>query len=509
VNEPDEVAQPGQPCVGPAVPATVTHARHHSEPAAPAPGELSLADRRGRLTLLATVLGSGIAFLDGTVVNVALPTIGRKLHADVAGLQWVVSAYSLTLAALILLGGSLGDRYGRRKVYELGIAGFAVCSMLCALAPNIQALVAARALQGVAAALLTPGSLAILQSSFRPEDRMRAIGAWSGLTGVATAAGPILGGWLVAWTWRSIFWLNLPLAVIVIVLCRKVVPESKDARASHHLDITGVLLAVVGLAGTTYALTAWGSDGVSIFMLAAAAVGILGLVGFVLVERRESQPLVPLSLFASRDFSVVNFVTLVVYAALAGCFLFLAIQLQISGGYSPVAAGAATVPVSILMLLLSARAGGLASKIGARVMIGTGAVVCAAGLLVLSTIGRHPSYLGQVLPGIVIFGLGLCALVAPLTGTVLAAAPDRYAGTASGINNAVSRTGGLLAIASLPLLVGLSGDAYADPAQLTPAYRHAIYLCLGLLVVGSVVAFAGITRGAGRASAADPAGDPG
>ena len=326
------------------------------------------------------MLGSGIAFLDGTVVNVALPTIGRKLHADVAGLQWVISAYSLTLAALILLGGSLGDRYGRRRIYVTGVAGFAVCSLLCAIAPTITALVAARALQGVAAALLTPGSLAILQASFRPEDRMRAIGAWSGMIGVTTAAGPILGGWLVAWTWRSIFWLNLPLAVIVILLCRKVVPESRDAEAAHHLDISGVLLAVVGLAGTTYALTAWGSDGVSPPMLVAAVVGVASLVGFVLVERRERMPLVPMSLFASRDFSVVNFVTLVVYGALSGCFLFLAIQLQISGGYSPVAAGAATVPVSVLMLLLSERAGNLAGKIGARVMIGTGALVCAVGL---------------------------------------------------------------------------------------------------------------------------------
>ncbi len=494
------MTHPGQPCVGPTVPSVKTRTSRPPPAGQPGVAQLSLSETRGRLTLLATVLGSGIAFLDGTVVNVALPTIGRKLHTDIAGLQWVISAYSLTLAALILLGGSLGDRYGRRKVYVLGISGFAVCSLLCAIAPNIQALVAARTVQGIAAALLTPGSLAILQASFRPEDRMRAIGAWSGFIGVTTAGGPILGGWLVGWTWRSIFWINLPLAIIVILLCRKVVPESKDSAAADHLDLAGVALAVLGLAGTTYALTAWGASGVNATVLLIGAAGLAGLVGFVLVERHERMPMVPLTLFSSRDFSVVNTVTLLVYAALSGCFLFLAIQLQISGGYSPVAAGAATVPVSVMMLLLSERAGKLAGRIGARVMIGTGAMICAGGLLVLSTIGQHPSYLRQVLPGILLFGFGLCALVAPLTGTVLAAAPDRYAGTASGINNAVSRTGGLLAIAALPLLVGLSGDAYADPAKLTPAYQHAIYICLGLLVIGSIVAFSGITRGAGRIS---------
>jgi EmrB/QacA subfamily drug resistance transporter len=473
-----------------------------------APAVLTMSSRQGRLTLLATILGSGIAFLDGTVVNVALPTIGRKLHADLAGLQWVVSAYSLSLAALILLGGSLGDRFGRRKVYLIGVSGFAICSLLCAVSPNIQVLVAARALQGVAAALLTPGSLAILQASFRPEDRMRAIGAWSGLIGVATAAGPIVGGWLVSWTWRSIFWLNLPLAIVVIVLCRSVVPESRDPEASHHLDTAGVVLAAVGLAGVTYSLTAWGANGADLLTVAAAVVGVVALVGFVLAEQREKMPLVPLTLFRSRDFSVVNFVTLVVYAALSGLFLFLVLQLQVSSGYSPLAAGAATVPVSILMLLLSERAGALATRIGARLMIGVGAAVCAAGTVVLSTIGRHPSYLTQVLPGVALFGLGMCVLVTPLTGTVLAAAPNRYAGTASGINNAVSRTGGLLAIASLPLLVGLSGDGYADPAVLTPAFRHAMYICLGLLLLGSVTAFVGVTRGAGRAESQEDSAQP-
>ncbi len=483
-----------------------------SEPAQPPPAAvpadqaLSLSDTRGRLTLLATVLGSGIAFLDGTVVNVALPTIGRKLHADVAGLQWVVSSYSLTLAALILLGGSLGDRFGRRRMYVVGVAGFAVCSLLCAVSPTIWTLVAARALQGVAAALLTPGSLAILQASFRPEDRMRAIGAWSGLTGVATAAGPIVGGWLVAWTWRSIFWLNLPLAIAVILLCRNVVPESSNASASRHLDLTGVVLAALGLAGVTFALTEWGGRGADVLTVSAAVVGVLALAAFVVVERRERMPLVPMSLFASRDFSVVNAVTLLVYAAISGCFLFLVLQLQVSGGYSPVVAGAATVPVSILMLLLAERSGALAGRLGARTMIGTGGAICAAGLVVLSTIGRHPGYFTRVLPGIVLFGIGLVTLVAPLTGTVLAAAPDRYAGTASGINNAVARTGGLLAIAALPLLVGLTGDQYADPARLTPAYRNAMMICAGLTVAGSIAAFVGISRSAGRVQAPEPAG---
>jgi EmrB/QacA subfamily drug resistance transporter len=462
---------------------------------------LTLSDSRGRLTLIATVLGSGIAFLDGTVVNVALPTIGRELNADIAGLQWVVSAYGLTLASLILLGGSLGDRFGRLKIYLLGISGFAVCSLLCAISPNIEVLIAARALQGVAAALLTPGSLAILQASFRPEDRMRAIGAWSGMVGIATAAGPIVGGWLIGWTWRAIFWVNIPLAIAVVYLCRRYVPESSDPQASHHIDTAGIVLAAVGLAGTTYALTEWGSNGASPPTVVAAVVGVAALVGFVFAERREREPMVPLTLFASRDFSVVNLVTLVVYAALSGCFFFLAVQLQVSGGYSPLAAGAATVPVSILMLLLSERAGALAARFGARLMIGTGSLVCAVGLLLLAPIGRQPNFLLDVLPGVVVFGLGLCTLVAPLTGTVLAAAPDRYAGTASGINNAVSRAGGLLAIAALPLLIGLTGDEYADPAALTPAYRNAMYICIGLLVLGAAAAFVGITKAAGRPSA--------
>jgi predicted MFS family arabinose efflux permease len=293
----------------------------------------------------------------------------------------------------------------------------------------------------------------------------------------------------------------VPLAVVVIVLCHQVIPESRDPEAARHFDTAGVVLATVGLAGTTYALTEWGSNGGSLLTMLAAVVGVAALVGFVVAERRGHMPMVPLTLFTNRDFAVVNLVTLVVYAALSGCFFFLAVQLQVSGGYSPLAAGAATVPVSILMLLLSERAGALAGRLGARLMIGAGSLICALGLLLLAPIGRHPGFVLHVLPGIVVFGLGLCSLVAPLTGTVLAAAPDRYAGTASGINNAVSRAGGLLAVAALPLLIGLTGDEYADPSALTPAYRHAMYFCIGLLVLGAAAAFAGITRGAGRPSA--------
>ena len=338
-----------------------------------------MSDRRGRLTLLATVLGSGIAFLDGTVVNVALPTIGRKLHADVAGLQWVVSAYTLTLAALILLGGSLGDRYGRRKVYLLGITGLRrlldpVRDRAEHPDPGRRSSPPGRG--GGPAHAGQPGHPAGELPPRGPDARDRRLvrahrrrdGRWARSSAAGWSRGP--GGRSSGSTCRSPpSWSCCAAASI---------PESSDPEASHHLDTTGVLLAATGLAGTTYALTAWGSNGADAMTVTAAVVGVAALVGFVVAERRQAMPMVPLTLFSSRDFSVVNFVTLLVYAALSGCFLFLAIQLQVSGGYSPLAAGAATVPVSVLMLLLSERAGALASRIGARVMIGTGSLVCAA-----------------------------------------------------------------------------------------------------------------------------------
>lgn len=455
-------------------------------PAPAAPSLLRLTDRRGRLTLLTTVLGSGMAFLDGTVVNVALPTIGRELKADLAGLQWVVNAYALTLAALILLGGSLGDRFGRRRMYAVGTAAFGAASLLCAVSPGIGTLTAARALQGVAAALLTPGSLAILEASFVKEDRMKAIGAWTGLTGVATAAGPIVGGWLVGYSWRWVFWLNVPLAVGVVLLSR-VVPESSNPHASKHIDAPGIALAVIGLAGTTYALTAYPARGLDAVTIGSAIVGIAALVGFVYAERQSAHPMLPLTMFASRVFSVVNIVTFVVYAGLSGALLFLVLQLQVVAGWTALAAGAATVPMSLLMLLLARRFGGLATRTGPRPVMVAGTLVGAGGFVWLAFLPRHPAYLTQVLPGVVLLGLGVAMLVAPLTGTVLAAAPDELAGTASGVNNAVARAAGLFAVAGLPVLVGLSGTDYEQPALLAPAVRGAMLICAGLLVAGAAL----------------------
>ena len=410
--------------------------------------------------LTTTVLGSGIALLDGTVVNVALPTIGRDLDADLAGLQWVVNAYALTLASLILLGGSLGDRFGRRATYAVGVAAFGVASILCALAPTIGALVGARAVQGAAAALLVPGSLAILQSSFHRDDRMAAIGAWTGLLGVASASGPIVGGWLVERDWTWAFWLNVPLSLLVVGLAVTLVPESRNPLADKHFDVPGVVLAVVGLGALTAALT---SPGEGARAVALASAGVVALAGFVLVQQRSPHAMVPPSLFRSRVFTAINVVTLAVYAALSAALLFLVLFLQTVAGWSALEAGAATLPLSLAMLLLARRFGSLAARSSPRPYMIGGTLVAATGFVLLALTPRDPTYAWHVLPGMSLVGLGLAMTVAPLTGTVLAAAPDELAGTASGVNNAVSRTAGLLAVAVLPTVVGLGGDGLRGP----------------------------------------------
>ena len=441
--------------------------------------------------LLATVLGSGIAFLDSTVVNVALPTIGEDLDAGISSLQWVVNAYTLTLAGFLLLGGSLGDHYGRRKVFVIGVVWFAAASLLCGLAPTDEALIAARALQGVGGALLTPGSLAIIEASFRREDRGAAIGAWSGLGGVTAAVGPFLGGWLVqAASWRLIFLINLPLAVVVVWVSLRHVPESRDPGATGRLDWPGAALAAVGLAGVVYALTDGPEKGwTTPLILGSALVGVGSLVAFLLWERRTPAPMLPLDIFASRQFSAANAVTFVVYGALGGSLFLLPIQLQRVVGYSPLASGVALVPITVVMLLLSARAGRLASRIGPRLPMTLGPLLVAAGLALMTRIGPGASYLVDILPATLVFGFGLVLTVAPLTSTVLAAAPAEHAGIASAVNNDVARTAGLLAVAVLPVAAGISGADALEPARFNAGFQTAMTLAAVVCAAGGVLSW--------------------
>jgi EmrB/QacA subfamily drug resistance transporter len=469
---------------------------------------ISWGTRDARWVLFATVLGSGIAFLDMTVVNVALPTIGKDLNASVAGLQWIVNGYSLTLASLILIGGSLGDRFGRRRVFLIGIVWFAAASLLCGLAPSAGMLVAARALQGVGGALLTPGSLAIIQGSFSPGDRARAVGAWSGLSGVAGAIGPFVGGWLVdAGTWRLIFLVNVPLAVATVAVTLRYVPESRDPKAGPGgIDIAGAALTAVGLGGISWALIDAGERGFGGAPLAVGVVGVAALIGFLALEWRLRDPMVPLEIFRSRQFTAANLVTFVVYASLGITFFLLVIYLQEVLEYSPMAAGLATLPVTVLMLALSARAGQLAGRIGPRVPMALGPLGIAAGLFLLSRLRQGDTYLADVLPGVIVFGLGLTLTVAPLTATVLAAASQRYAGIASGINNAVSRGAGLLAIAVIPGIAGLTGHAYQDPVAFASGFRVAMMISAALSAAGGALAWLFIRNDVTGRAHACPAG---
>ncbi|OZM76023.1 MFS transporter [Pseudonocardia sp. MH-G8] len=456
--------------------------------------ELRMGTPAGRWVLATTVLGSGLVMIDGTVVNVALERIGTELDAGFTGLQWTVNAYTLSLAALILLGGSLGDHLGRRRVFLIGVVWFAVASLACGLAPDIGTLIAARALQGVGGALLTPGSLALISASFRGRDRAAAIGAWSGLGGVAGAVGPFLGGWLVEWSWRAVFLINLPLAAVIVAITLRHVPESRDAESAPGLDVTGTVLAVVGLGALTYGLTGLGERGPEPLPLVTVAVGVLALLAFVLVERRSRHPLVPPALFRDATFSAANAATMLIYGAMGAVFLLLVLQLQTVAGFSPLAAGTALLPVTAVMLVFSARAGALASRIGPRLPMTIGPLVSAAGLLLLLRVDASASWFGHVLPAMLVFGAGLALTVAPLTATVLDAAPDRYAGAASGVNNAVARAAGLLAVAVVPGLAGIGGDDYTDPVAFDAGFRIAMFIGASLLVLAALVAFTLIRR---------------
>jgi EmrB/QacA subfamily drug resistance transporter len=420
-------------------------------------------DRRRKLTLLAAILGANIVFLDSTVVNVALPAIQRDLGTGLAAQQWIVEIYLLTLVAVLLVGGSLGDLYGRRRLFSIGLAGFAVTSVLCAIAPSSGFLIGARGLQGIAGGLLVPGSLAILAATFEGAARGRAVGTWTAWAGIATLIGPAGGGLLIELDWRWVFWVNVPLIAVTLWLTRRSVAESSDPEACPGVDYVGIALSAVGLGGPVFALISqptagWGSP----LVLAPLITGIAALIAFVLWERRSRAPMLPLGLFAVRNFTVANLATLAVYAGLYGATFFLVIFLQQVGGYSPFYAGLATVPVTVIMFVLSPRFGALASGVGPRLPMSVGPLLAGAGLLLLVRVDAGAEYLTAVLPALLVFGLGLAMTVAPLTATVLDSVAERHAGIASGVNNAIARVAGLLAIAVLGAAISAQFAASLD-----------------------------------------------
>ena len=457
-----------------------------------------MASVQGRGVLLAAVLGSGMAFLDGTAVNVVLPTLERELGAGLAGLQWTVDAYLLTLSAFLLLGGSLGDLFGQRRMFVLGVAWFAVASAACGLTSSTLGLSLARAVQGVGAAILVPGSLAVLRTSISEEDQGAAIGAWAGLSGVTTAAGPLLGGWLVqSVSWRAIFFLNLPLGALAIWAALRFLSPS-PGRGGVRLDVAGATAAAVGIGGITFALIEGPARGWKLPEVGAAAVGAAALLAFVPLERRP-EPMLPLSLFRSRTFTAANLTTLSVYAGLGSAMFLLAITLQRALGYSPLGSGAALLPVTLLLLVLSPSAGRLSQRFGARLPLSVGPVVVALGLLLFLRVRVNGSYVEDVLPAVLVFAVGLAVTVAPLTGAVLSAVDTSYAGIASGVNNAVARLAGLLGVAAVPWAAGLTGlGGQFEPGALVSGFHRAMALCAALAFAGGAVAAWGVRRPEGR-----------
>jgi EmrB/QacA subfamily drug resistance transporter len=452
---------------------------------------LALKSTAGRVALTATVAASSLALLDSTVVSVALPHIGAAFHTGVSALQWVLTGYLLSLASLILLGGALGDRYGRRKVFVVGTAWFAAASLLCGVAPDIGVLVAARVLQGIGAALLTPGALAILQASFRPDDRAKAVGAWSGLGGAAGAVGPFVGGWLVDGPgWRWSFLINLPIAAVAVTCALVAVPETRD-RSPRPVDLAGAALAVVSLGTATWALTEAGPRGWSDpAVLSAGAVALGGGVLFVVRMRRARNPLVAPALFRDRQFTVTNVATVLLYAAIGVSFFLVAYELQVGVGWSALRAGTALLPATVLILLFSARSGAVAKRIGPRLQLTVGPLILAAGLLLLGRIGPGASWVSDVLPGSIVFGLGLVSFVAPLTATVMGSVAPDHVSVASGVNNAGARTASLASLSVIPVVSGLSSAVGA--ADVTHAFRISLVIAAAVAAAAAPVAFVGL-----------------
>lgn len=457
-----------------------------------------LASPLGRRLIVATVAGSAVASVTATVVNVALPSIARDLEADTADQQWILNSYLLALASLILLGGSIGDRVGRVRAYRVGLALFALASVACALAPNVEVLLVCRFGQGIAAALVTPGSLAIIEAGLREEDRDAGVGSWAGFGGVAGAVGPLVGGVLVALSWRWVFVLVVPVAALALLLTKSL-PESLDPAArSFPLDLPGAALTVVVLASSSYALIAR--------QVPLLAVAVIGAVLLWRVERGRHNAVIPGDVLAVRPVLVANAITFVVYGGMGVLFFLLSLQLQVTARWSPLAAGSALLPVTLVMLVLSARAAVVARRIGPRIPLTVGPLVMAAGMLLLRRVGPDASFVDDVLPGVLVFGAGLVAVVAPVTATALGQAPSTKAGAASALNNAVARTGSLLAVAAVPAVVGLNGDALGDPARLDAGFDRALVVAAASVAAGGLIAFVGLARRAQMSPALTPEG---
>jgi EmrB/QacA subfamily drug resistance transporter len=450
---------------------------------------IALDSAAGRRTLAASIVGSGAAFLEGTVVNVALPSIARDLGLGLEGVQWVINAYLLALGALTLLGGALGDRYGRRRLFVVGAIGFSVMTIGCAISPGPLVLLVLRCLQGAAGAMLVPNSLAMLEASFSEEDRGTAIGRWAGWSGTSTAIGPLLGGWLIdVASWRWVFAAIAPVALAAAWLASG--KSASDRGGAQHIDYVSPVLMVLGLGGVTAALIDGPRLGFSDpFIVAMLAVGAILLVAFAVFERRSESPLLPPRLFRSRAFTGANVATVLMYAALGGVLLLLMLQLQGNMGYSALESGASLLPANALMLALSPAAGRFAHRHGARGPMTVGALVAGIGMLLFSRVVPGATYVGSILPAVVVFGLGLSMLVAPLTAAVLAAAPDRDAGAASGVNNALARLAGLISAAALPVAAGIGGLEKLSGLQLTQGFSRAMWICAGLAVFAAVVAW--------------------
>ena len=436
--------------------------------------------RRKRFTIIATILGSTIVFLDATVVNVALPAISDDLDAGLADQQWVVEAYALATVSLLLVGGALGDQFGRRRIFTLGLIGFGITSILCAIAPSSEILIFARALQGLTGALLVPGSLAIIAATFEGAERGKAVGTWTAWTGIATVVGPAGGGALVeAVSWRAIFWVNIPLVIFTALLTRSHVRESLDPEADRTIDWLGILMSALGLGGVVFGFIEQPMEGWTSPLVLVPLFGGAVLFGLFLAwEWRYRHSMLDLGLFRVRNFAVTNLETLIVYSGLIGAFFFVTLFLQQTVGYSPLAAGFATTPISLILFALSPVFGRIATSTGPRVPMCIGPIVGGIGLLLLTRMGADASYVGDVLPGVLVFGLGLSATVAPLTATALNSVAENRVGVASGINNAVARIAGVLAIAIFGALIagkfGSTVDGRVDGSSLSPQAERAI-----------------------------------